>query len=108
MSKENFEYRITEINKDISKDLPELITNGTIVAVGDRKSSLTIEDIAKSNEMVTGAGKPISKYDLYSKRGEDLEINEVVPVSQGGKRTLDNVTIETSKDNKTLYHQTQK
>lgn len=108
MSKENFEYRITEINKDISRDTSKLITDGIIVAVGDRKSSLTIEDIAKSNEMVTGAGKPISKYDLYSKRGEDLEINEVVPVSQGGKRTLDNVTIETPKDNKTLYHQTQK
>jgi len=108
MSKENFDQRITEIDKDISRDISTLITNGTIVAVGDRKSSLTIEDIAKSNEMVTGAGKPISKYDLYSKRGEDLEINEILPVSKGGKRTLDNVTIETPKDNKTLYHQAQK
>jgi hypothetical protein len=58
--------------------------------------------------MLTGAGKPISKYDLYSERGENLEINEVLPVSKGGKRTLDNVTIETPRDNKILYNQVQK
>jgi len=108
MSKENFEYRINEINKDISRDLPELITSGIIVAIGSRKSSLTIEDVAYSNNMLTGAGKPISKYDLYSERGENLEINEVLPVSKGGKRTLDNVTIETPRDNKILYNQVQK
>ena len=108
MSKENFEYRIVEIEKDITRDLPKLIKGGTIMAVGSRSGGLTLDQVAKHNNMVTGAGKSISMLDLHSQRGEKLEINEIKPVFKGGKRVLENTNIETSADNKKLYHQVQK
>jgi hypothetical protein len=108
MSKENFEYRIVEIEKDITRDLPTLIKEGIITAVGSRSSSLSLEDVALHNNMMTGIGEPITELDLYSKKGRQLEINEKKPVSQGGKRILENVDIQTPSHNKKIYNQVQK
>ena len=104
----NFKLRIKEMDKDIFKDYQELHNTGIIKPKGSRKSSLSVFDVAEANDFKDGKGNDITAKNLYSSTGTPYEINEIEPVSAGGKRTLDNVNLLTSQDNKAEFNKIQK
>jgi hypothetical protein len=105
---QNFKKRIAEMENDIYNDFQELHNTGIIKPKGSRESSLSTFDVAAANDFKDGKGNDITSKDLYSQQGKSLEINEIEPVSAGGKRTLDNVNLLTSQDNKAEYNKIQK
>ena len=104
----NYKRRIEEMENDIYDDLQQLINEGIIKLKGSRQSTLSVFDVAEANDFKDGKGKDISSKDMYSLLGNPLEINEIKPVSDGGERTLDNVNLLTSEDNKSEYNMKQK
>jgi len=105
---QNFKLRIKEMNLDIFKDFQELHNTGIIKPKGSRVSSLSTFDVAEANDFKDGQGNDITAKDLFSTTGNPLEINEINPVSAGGKRTLDNVNLLSPKANKGEYNKIQK
>ena len=71
-------FRINEINKDLEKEIPLLIKSNVISAVGDRKSPMTVADVAVDTDFIDATGAQIPEEFIYTNHGPDYEINEKV------------------------------
>ena len=104
----NFNFRINEINKDLEKQIPLLIKSNVISAVGDRKSPMTVADVAVDTDFIDATGAQIPEEFIYTNHGPDYEINEKQNVAAGGKRVRGNVNLTLPEHNKELYNIEQK
>ena len=104
----NFIFRINEIKKDIENEIDTLVMNNLIKAIGNRKSSMTVADVAEQSNYVDAIGAKIPKKFVYTDHGTNYEINEKNNVANGGKRVKENVDLTTSIHNKQKYNIEQK
>ena len=105
---DNFNFRINEILKDIENDINNLVETNVIQAIGSRKSSLSIVEVAEDTNFIDVTGAQIPEEFVYTDHGPNYEIHEEIPVSQGGKRELNNVNLSLPKHNKETYNIQQK
>lgn len=105
---DNFNFRINEILKDIENDIDTLVEKNIIQAIGSRKSTLTVADVAEDTDFVDATGAQIPEEFVYTEYGPKYEINEIKAVSQGGNRKLGEVNLTTPKHNKEYYNIEQK
>ena len=105
----NVKYRKQFMDDNIFKNVTKLENEGIIQKQGNRDTGLTAEKVAFNNNYKDRSNKEIDRVALRSKDSKDsYVINEELPTSQGGDRTLDNTNLMKQKDNVHLYHTEQK
>ena len=105
----NVKYRKQFMDNEIFNNVTKLENEGIIQKQGNRDTGLTAEKVAFNNNYKDRSNKEIDRVALRSKDSKDsYVINEELPTSQGGDRTLDNTNLMKQKDNVHLYHTEQK